>query len=89
MQEFETNHKKLCEKAETRLQNLRDDLELRRKVRTRPHPSSLPWLDVPAVIVHGPLRQMEIHEIEERKHRHINDLMDNFEKVPSPPPSRT
>jgi DNA repair exonuclease SbcCD ATPase subunit len=24
---------------------------------------------------------MEIHEIEERKHRHINDLMDNFEKA--------
>jgi hypothetical protein len=31
--EFEGNHRKLCDKAEDRLQNLRDDLELRRKVR--------------------------------------------------------
>ena len=26
-------------------------------------------------------RKMEIHEIEERKNKHINDLMDNFEKA--------
>lgn len=54
-EEFEELHVALMEKSEQRLQDVRDGLELRRK--------------------------MEIHEIEERKHRHINDLMDNFEQA--------
>jgi len=54
-EEFVKNHNELLHTYETRLQDLRDDLELRRK--------------------------MEIHEIEERKNSHINDLLQNFEKA--------
>jgi len=54
-EEFDKNHSSLLQSYETRLQELRDDLELRRK--------------------------MEIHEIEERKNSHINDLLANFERA--------
>lgn len=54
-EEFTKNHQSLVEKADARLQELKDDLELRRK--------------------------LEIHELQERKHRHMNDLMDNFERA--------
>lgn len=52
---FDDNHENLLQSYEKRLQDLRNDLELRRK--------------------------MEIHEIEERKNSHINDLLGNFEKA--------
>jgi len=54
-QDFEKNHQGLVASYDTRLRELSDDLELRRK--------------------------MEVHEIEERKNRHINDLMEKFEKA--------
>jgi len=53
-EQFERNYAELLSSYETRLSNLRDDLDLRQK--------------------------MEIHEIEERKNRHINDLMIHHEK---------
>lgn len=54
-EDFEDNFQTLIGNYDTRLNELEDNLELRRK--------------------------MEIHEIEERKNRHINDLMDKFEKA--------
>jgi chromosome segregation ATPase len=54
-EEYEQAHAALLRQSEQRLSELKDDLELRRK--------------------------MEIHEIEERKNRHINDLMDNHERA--------
>lgn len=54
-EEYEQAHASLLRQSEQRLSELKDDLELRRK--------------------------MEMHEIEERKNRHINDLMDNHERA--------
>ena len=48
---LETSKKTLIENYEQKIENLREELELRMKV--------------------------EIHEIEERKNQHINDLMRN------------
>jgi hypothetical protein len=50
---FEAQFQTMVSNSERRLQELKDDMELQRK--------------------------MEIHEIEERKNRHINDLMANHE----------
>lgn len=54
-EQFEKNNAALESRCEHRLQELRESLELRRKV--------------------------DIHEIEERKNLHINDLMKNHEKA--------
>merc|ERR1719502_1853149 len=54
-EEFEKNNEAIESRQEARLQQLKEDLELRRKV--------------------------DIHEIEERKNLHINDLMKNHEKA--------
>merc|ERR1719382_1980530 len=52
---FEANHKQLLEQYEQQVEDLKVDLELRRKV--------------------------EIHEIEERKNRHINELLFNHQEA--------
>merc|ERR1719198_1836771 len=54
-EEFEKNNEAIESRQEARLQQLKEDLELRRKV--------------------------DIHEIEERKNLHINDLMKNHSKA--------
>merc|ERR1719382_502883 len=52
---FEANHKQLLEQYEQQVEDLKVDLELRRKV--------------------------EIHEIEERKNQHINELLFNHQEA--------
>merc|ERR1711959_394974 len=52
---FEHNHKQLQEQYEDQVEQLKVDLELRRKV--------------------------EIHEIEERKNQHINELLFNHQEA--------
>merc|ERR1712176_556018 len=52
---FEENHKKLEQQYEEQVEQLKVDLELRRKV--------------------------EIHEIEERKNQHINELLFNHQEA--------
>lgn len=52
---FEVNYREMIQHSEDRLRELKEDMELRRK--------------------------MEIHEIEERKNRHICDLLFNHEKA--------
>jgi growth arrest-specific protein 8 len=68
-QEFEKQSNQLANRYQAKLAQLKDDLELQRKVY---------YKSCQKIILK--VFQMEIHEVEERKNLHINDLMQNHEK---------